>query len=141
MNLKRFATFCAIVSAFTIFMTTAAQAGKEDTPELLASTVKAGVSDSADLLTLVSEANAFVNRASSDKTYAAKLLEAVKKNDPNAVASVVKEVAPKSTVTIQKINPDFFLTSVFTIKKHTVIVCVDTDNANCFGSHFSLTVS
>ena len=64
--------------------------------------------------------------------YAGKFLEAVQKNDPGVVVSVVKQTAPRCQVFVPQLKPDFFAIVEFKIKTRNVTVCLSGENA-CSG--------
>jgi hypothetical protein len=138
MNHLRIFLVCCIATILMI-SAGAALAGK-DTPDIVMNTYKVGTPDTADLLAVSSEANSFVNRIASDKTYATKLLEAIQKNNVSAIVSIIKETAPRSTVQVLKINPDFTIAAEFQIRKYKVVVCASSE-LNCNGAHFLLTIT
>lgn len=141
MNCLNKISICYVLTLSLLIITSrTAQAGKGDTPDTLMTTYKAGAADTADLLAVSGEANSFVNRIASDKTYATKLLEAIQKNNTTAIVSIVKETAPRSTVQVQKIDPDFTIAVEFTIRGHHVVVCGSSEN-KCDGQKFLATVS
>ena len=121
-----------VFAFFLIFAGSVLQAGKNDTPEKVMIVAKQGSIESADIFVAVHEANSFLNRLSTDRAYAAKFLEAVQKNDPAVVVSVVKQTAPRCQVFVPQLKPDLFAIVEFKIKGRNVTVCLSGENA-CSG--------
>jgi hypothetical protein len=88
---------------------------------------------------VVNEANSFLNRLSSDRSYATKFLEAVVKNDAGAAAAIVKQTAPRCQITISQLKANFFAVVNFKIKTRNATVCVSGDNS-CSGHAASVDV-
>jgi len=124
--------FARVFAFFLMFTGFAVHAGKTDTPERVIIVAKQGSIESADIFVAVHEANSFLNRLSTDRAYAGKFLEAVQKNDPGVVVSVVKQTAPRCQVFVPQLKPDFFAIVEFKIKTRNVTVCLSGENA-CSG--------
>ena len=125
--------FSVFLLAFFLILTgSIVQAGSNHTPEEVMTVAKQGSIESADIFVVVNEANSFLNRLSSDKSYATKFLEAVQKNDPATVVSIVKQTAPRCQVSVPQLKPDFFAVVDFKIKARTVTVCLSGENT-CAG--------
>ena len=123
---------CLLVLGMLV-LATQAYAGN-DTVEGLMSAAKEGAANSAALLSAATEANNFQNRLATDKDYAAKILEAVKKKDQNQISTMIRQVVNKNQVTLQGFNADFYF--FFTAKTPTIFghycsVCIDTRNLEC----------
>ncbi len=127
------------LALFLMLISSVTRAGKIDTTEQVKTLAKQGSIESADIFVVVHEANSFLNRLSSDTSYAAKFLEAVQKNDSAAVVSIVKQTAPRCQISISQLRPDFLATLEFKIKSRNVTVCLSAENS-CSGLAASVNV-
>lgn len=100
---------------------------------------KQGSIEAADLFVVVHEANSFLTRLSSDRSYALKFLEAVQKNNLIEVSSVVKQTAPRCQVSVSQLRRDFFAIVHFKIKDRNASVCVSSENL-CAGQASTIEV-
>lgn len=136
---SKFSVFILIAIVHLVFAASFVQAGKNDTPEGVMSAARQGVVESADIFTVVNEANSFLNRLASDRAYATKFLESIQKNDPSGVVSVVKQTAPRSQVSINQLRPDFLVIVSFKVKTHDVTACLSSESS-CSGRAVSVNV-
>jgi|SRR3990170_7897720 len=109
--------------AFVIVFASGARAA-ESTPDTVMTTAGQGSVLSADAFIAVNEANSFLNRLATDKGYATKFLETIRTNNPNEVISVVKQTAPRSQVSVEKLNPDFDAVLIIKTRAIAVNVCL-----------------
>jgi hypothetical protein len=132
---------CAICVFGLVFLTFLpdTDAGN-DTPDTVQSAFRFGSAETSDLFSLTNEVNNFVTRVASDRGYATRLLDAIRNNNVAGIISVVKETAPRSSVSIESLTPDFSVRIRFTNKAHHITVCSSSQNA-CNGSAVSVTVS
>lgn len=129
---------CMVLSVVSVYAGT-------DTPETVMQGAKAGLQEKAAYVSTATDANNFMNRIATDKNYATALKEAIAKKDNNAILALVKQVAPRSSATILKVNPDFTLEIGFAIPftNHSVVACVSSDGlCHCSSGlcHGSVTV-
>jgi citrate lyase gamma subunit len=115
------------------------QAGSNPTPEEVMTVAKQGSIESADIFIVVNEANSFLNRLSSDKSYATKFQEAIEKNDSATVVSIVKQTAPRCQVSVAQLKAIFFAVVDFKIKTRIVTVCLSGENT-CAGHASTVTI-
>ena len=138
--MKAETNFSVLVLAFYLVLTSSVvQADTNQTPEEVMSVAKQGSIESADIFIVVNEANSFLNRLSSDKSYATKFLEAVQKNDSATVVSIVKQTAPRCQIAVSQLKSNFFAVVTFKIKARNATVCVSGENT-CSGNFASVDV-
>ena len=80
---------------------------KNDTPDRMMAVGKEGLAAAKEVTAALNDITALTNRLSTDRAYATKLLDAVKKGDTTAVKSVLKETMTRSEFTVHDIKSDF----------------------------------
>lgn len=113
---------------------------KNDTPEGMMAVAKEGLATTRDATAALNDLTTLLNRLSTDKGYATKLLDAVKKGDSNAVTSVLKETMTRSDFTVRNIKYDFHIEMhLYTNKSHQgeFTFCISSDNS-CDGHNITL---
>ena len=112
---------------------------ENDKPEVVMQLAKEGTVLSNNIAVLTQEANNFLNRLSTDKVYAARLLDAVGRNDQAGVLAVMKETLPRGIVSDLRMNSGFEF--AFSVGNGTrkVYVCISTSGA-CHGKRASVEV-
>ena len=128
---------CCVALGLAAMIATPAFAGK-DTPEgMMAIAKQEGVASVSDMQTAANEVNALYTRVATDKVFAAKLLDAIQKNDRVAITAALKSVMTKSTITLGKINPDFHVEMSLIVGKYKFSSCFSSDGS-CDGHNVTL---
>jgi hypothetical protein len=104
---------------------------ESDNPEVVMQLAKEGTLLSNNIAVLTQEANNFLNRLSTDRVYAARLLDAVSRNDQAGVLAVMKETLPRGIVSDLRMHSGFeFSFSVSNgAAPKKVQVCVSSSSA------------
>lgn len=110
---------------------------KNDTPEGMMAVAKEGLEAAKDQAVAINDFTAFANRLSSDKAYATKLLEAIRKEDSDAVTSVLKETITRSRFTVRNIKSDFHFELHIQFNSYHGSACISSDHS-CSGHNVTL---
>ena len=111
---------------------------KNDTPDRMMAVGKEGLSAAKEVTAALNDITALTNRLSTDRAYATKLLDAVKKGDTTAVKSVLKETMTRSEFTVHDIKSDFHWEfTIHTSPTSGYRGCFSSDNS-CEGHNVTL---
>lgn len=134
--LSRIAAIPLTIAAMTL-VGASAYAGPGDTPEKMMAVAKEGMAQSADAVTAANQINAMLNRLATDKAYATKVLEAVKKKDANAIGQLLRVMMPRGEVTVGNIASDFHFSWKVRFNSYEFRGCISSDGS-CEGHNVTL---